>query len=241
MNRATVIHTPTDTNDFEYRPLSTGAIASAIFGILSWLLFVVGGDSLYAALLLTPLPLLGVVTGGLAWKKIRSMPNQLSGQPAALAGLILSTIGLLGGLGYASVVHATEVPEGYTRISFHKLRPDQVEERGGKVIPPDIQSLDQQRVFVKGYMRPGTHRSHNGTPVRKNVNMFLLVRDNNQCCFGDLADVKYYDQIAVKLAENRTTDYAGGLFRLGGKLIIHPHPTQHPQRPVYSLEADYIQ
>jgi hypothetical protein len=67
-----------------------------------------------------------------------------------------------------------------------------------------------------------------------------LVRDNNQCCFGDLSAVQFYDQIAVVMGEGKTVDYSSGIFRMGGKLHIKPENVGgNSGRPVYILEADY--
>ena len=227
-------------DDFDYRPLSIGAIASAIFGVLSGMLFFAAANDLQTTLALAPMPVLGLLLGISALRKIASMPYQYSGRVPAFVGVILSCLGLFGGLGYAGVVHATEVPEGYTRTSFYELRPDDVEQRGGKIVPPDIQALAGKSVFIKGYMRPGTHVSKSGTPVRNNVSRFLLVRDNNQCCFGDISSVKYYDQILVELEGDLSASYSGSLFRLGGKLVVNPKQSRRIGQTVYALKADYI-
>ncbi|MCG8449270.1 MAG: hypothetical protein MI725_06795 [Pirellulales bacterium] len=227
--------------EFEYRPLSAGAIASVVFGVLSGLLFLAGRIDLQTSLAFSPIPILGLLLGILALKKIGSMPDQLSGRGASMIGIVLSAIGLIGGLGYAGFVHATEVPEGYKRTSFQQFRPDKVEARGGQAVPSDVAQLAGKQVFIKGYMRPGTHVSKSGTPVRHNVSRFLLVRDNNQCCFGDLSSVKYYDQMLVQLVGNKMTDYSSGMFRMGGKLHVLPENAQRAGHPVYILEADYVQ
>ena len=227
-------------DDFEYRPLSTGAIASAVFGVLSSLVFVTASSSLSSSLWLAPIPVVGLVAGWLSLQKIRSMPDQLSGRAAALIGILLSALGLFGGLGFASYVHATEVPEGYIRTSFYEFRPDQVEMRGGKLVPPDVLELDQKQVFIKGFMRPNTGKSKVGTPVRNHVSQFLLVRDNNQCCFGDISDVKYYDRVRVQLTGSKTTNESGGMFRMGGKLRILPQNVHRKGHDVFILEADYV-
>ena len=233
---------PDQDDDFVYRPLSTMAIASVLLGVLSALTFVAGKDSLQACLMLCPIPVAGLVCGLKALAKIRQMPDQLSGRFPAMAGTVLSMIGLVGGLSYAGYVHATEVPPGYERLAFRNLRPDDVEVRGREAIPRDVKSLDGETIFIKGYMRPGTHVSKGGTPVRHNVSRFMLVRDNNECCFGDISSVKYYDKLHVQLLGNLNTDYSSGLFRLAGKLRIVPaNPRAGQVEPVYMLEADYIQ
>ena len=228
-------------SDFEYRPLSSGAIAASIFGVLGLLTFAAGNVSLQSTLMLCPIPLLGLVIGIKALSSIRSMPDQISGHKLALAGVVLSAIGLFGGLAFAGYVHATEVPEGYTRTSFVEFRPDEIEIRNNTIIPDDIQKLNGKKVFIKGYIRPGTTVTKEGSPMSHHVGRFLLVRDNNQCCFGDQSKVKYYDQVLVTLTGTRTTDDSRRLIRVGGILRSSAdHLKRRDGLPVYTLEADYL-
>jgi hypothetical protein len=225
-----------DEDQFQYRPLSVGAIASVVFGLLSFLTFLGGGESLGACLLLCPIPAIGIAVGLRAWARIRSMPDQMSGGKLAVAGVLLSTIGLVGGLGYSGYVYATEVPPGYSRTSFGELRPDEVEQRGSQPVPRDIQALDGKKVFIKGFMRADS------TAVRHNIKTFLLVRDNNQCCFGDISNVKYFDQVLINTAGSLSTDYTTGIYRVGGILRIHPENIRRGVgHPVYTLEADHLE
>jgi len=231
-----------DPDDFEYRPLSSGAIAAAIFGVLSLLMFAAGGESLQSSLMLSPIPIVGLIVGLMALAKIRSMPNQLSGSKVAFLGVLLSAIGLVGGLSYAGYVHATEVPDGYVRIPFYELRPDEVEVRNGHIVPEAIQQLEGKQVFIKGYMRPGTSVSKEGSPVRRHARHFLLVRDNNECCFGDQSKVKYYDQVFVSMAGSQTVNDTRRLIRAGGTLRSMPQNLRkNESHPVYLLEVDYLQ
>jgi len=227
---------------FQYRPLSTAALASVVFGVVSSLTFLAGNNSLQACFMLCPIPIVGLVCGFTALKKMRQAPDQFSGWQAAVAGTVMSTLGLVGGLSYASYIHATEVPSGYQRLSFSNLRPDDVEKRANEPIPRDVVGLDEQPIFIKGYMRPGSHVSKNGTPVRNHVSQFLLVRDSAECCFGDISTVKFYDKMQVQLVDPLQTAYAGGLFRVAGRLSILPaNPRKGRREPVYQLQADYIQ
>lgn len=231
----------TAEDDFEYRPLSTAAIASVVFGVVSAVTFVAANTSLQSCLILCPIPVVGLICGLVAIKNIRAMPSELSGFRAAVAGTVMSSIGLFGGLGYATYVHATEVPPGYERLSFYDLRPDEVELKGNEIIPRDVKDLDGEQVFIKGYMRPGTHVSQGLTPVRHNVSIFMLVRDSNECCFGDISTVKYFDKMDVFLKPGLYTDYSSGMFRVAGKLKIEPaDPNKGEREPKYRLEADYI-
>jgi len=220
--------------DFQYRPVSSSAVAALVLGLLSGLVFLAGHDSIQACLMMCPIPLLGLVLGLRAMSRIRSMPESLSGGRLAVAGALLSGFGLVAGLGYSGYVYATEVPAGYQRTSFAEFRPDEVELRGGVRIPADVAALDGKHVFIKGYMRADSMSQ------RHNVRGFLLVRDNNQCCFGDLSKVKYFDQVLVKMDDLLSIDFASHMFRIGGTLHIHPENiTKGPGYPAYTLDADY--
>ncbi len=220
--------------EFNYQPLSTAAIASLVFGLLSPLVFVAGKDSLQWCLILCPIPVIGALLGTKALRTMRAEPNLYSGKAFASTGLALSLFCLVGGVTFSSYVYATEVPDGYTRTSFLGFRPDEVDERGGKAVPPEITDLEGKKVFIKGYIRPDS------TPYRQNIADFLLVRDSNECCFGDISKIKYYDQMQVKMQGDLRTDYATGVFRMGGTLRLQPENARRgPGQPVYTLEADY--
>ena len=166
--------------------------------------------------------------------KIRREPERYSGQGMARIGLALSLVLLVGGVGYGGYMYATEVPDGYSRISFATMKPDELQERGGVVVPPDIAALEGQKIFIKGYIRQDT------ITTMRNIGEFSLVRDNQQCCFGDLSKVRYYDRIVVTMTGDRRVDYSPGVIRVGGVLHIEPqYAGLIALRPVFSLKADY--
>jgi hypothetical protein len=152
----------------------------------------------------------------------------------AKVGLVLSLVFFIGGVSYGGYVYATEVPDGYTRISFNEMKPDEIQERGGVAVPPEIAALNGKKVFIKGYIRPGSATS------RTNIDRFLLVRDNNQCCFGDLSKVKYFDQMVVQITSGDRVNDDLRVLRMGGILEVHPENlSPESQSPVFSLKADY--
>lgn len=218
--------------DFEYRSLSSPAIASIVFGLLSILVVVAGRSSFESALAASPLPLVGAALGIVALRRMNAAPDAYTGRMAALAGVALSVVFLITGLSYAGYVHATEVPDGYIRTSFAEFKPDEQDLRGNRPVPPEVAALDGKKVFIKGYFRPDSSR------FTSNVREFLLVRDNNQCCFGDMNTVQFFDQVAVATVDGVTVDYSPGLFRMGGRLHIKPQ-NLGSGLPVYILEADY--
>jgi hypothetical protein len=226
--------TAVDDEILQYRALYSGALVAMLLGILSIAVPLTSG-SLSSALSLTPIPLVGAFIGYRAWRTISRNPQMYTGGPLALAGMTLSLVFLLGGVSYAGYVYATEVPTGYTRTSFFQFRPDRSEERAGKPIPDDVVALAGQPVFIKGYIRPDsvTHT--------RDIDQFLLVRDDNQCCFGDISQVKFYDQMFVKFVGDLRIDDRRSLVRVGGKLSIYPQNLGGgADQVVYVLEADYV-
>ena len=217
-----------------YRAIHTGAIVGLVLGLVSVFTLLSASTTLEACLLVTPIPLLGMFISLRSLAKIRRESDQYTGKWIAVAGLALSTFFLVSGVGYGSYVYTTEVPDGYERISFETLRPTEQQERGGVRVPPEVQELAGKRIFIKGYIRPGS------APVRTGIDRFLLVRDNNQCCFGDLSKVKYFDQIAVQITSSHRVEDTLRILRMGGILEINERNLAlGPGYPVFTLRADY--
>jgi hypothetical protein len=226
--------TSADSDQPQYRAIHTGAILGLGLGVLSVFTVIVAANSLDACLMVTPIPVLGAFLSLRALAKIRRESDQYTGAPLAVAGLVLSLAFLIGGVSYGGYVYSTEVPEGYARISFSGMKPTELQELAGVAIPPEIAALDGKKVFIKGYIRPDS------ISVSKGIDRFLLVQDNNQCCFGDLSKIKFHDQMIVNLVGSLRVDYSEGVLRMGGVLKIHPeNVVRGPLVPVYSLQADY--
>ncbi len=220
--------------DVQYRALHTGALISLVLGIVSVFVVITAATSFEWCLVAAPIPALGMFIGLRSLAKIRRHPDQYTGRGLAKLGVALSLAFLIGGVSYGGYVYATEVPDGYTRISFTEMKPDELQERGGVAVPPEIAALNGKKIFIKGYIRPGSATS------RTNIDNFLLVRDNNQCCFGDLSKVKYYDQMVVQITNSDRVDDNLQILRMGGTLEVHPENLPLGGRaPVFTLKADY--
>jgi hypothetical protein len=218
----------------QYRALHSGAVTGLVLGGLSALVIAGAASSIQAAMFFVPIPVLGIVVCLLSVAAINRQPDVYDGRSMALIGLFLSLACLTTGVSYGSYVYFTEVPDGYARTSFSAMKPDDMQELGGVAIPPDIAALDGKKIFIKGYIRPDS------VTVSRGIKRFLLVRDNNQCCFGDLSTIKYYDQIDVEMVGSRRVDYEEGVFKIGGILRVEPKNLgAQPMKPVFSLQADY--
>ncbi|MEX2091556.1 MAG: hypothetical protein WD971_02710 [Pirellulales bacterium] len=225
---------PNTDESIHYRAIHTGAIVGLVLGVLSVFTLISASTSLESCLLVTPIPLVGMFISFRSWARIRRESDQYTGAWIALSGLALSSVFLVTGVGYGYYVYQTEVPDGYDRISFETLRPTEQQERGGVLVPPEVQALAGKRIFIKGYIRPGS------APVRTGIDRFLLVRDNNQCCFGDLSKVNYFDQMAVQITSSHRVEDTLNILRMGGILEINEQNLAlGPGYPVFTLRADY--
>jgi hypothetical protein len=237
MSTATLdIDSTVDADDtLQYRALHTGAVIGFVLAGFSSVFTIIASASSPEACIgvaLLNVPALSLCMWSLA--RIRREPDLYTGRMLATTGLALSLVFLVGGVTFGTYVYATEVPEGYARISFNAMKPDALQERSNVIVPPEIAALNGQKVFIKGYIRPDSIK------VSRGIKQFLLVRDNNQCCFGDITTVKYYDQILVDMAGSRYVDYSDGIFRMGGILKVEPQYAAIGSRaPVFSLKADY--
>jgi hypothetical protein len=225
---------PDTDESIHYRAIHTGAIVGLVLGVLSVFTLISASTTFESCLLVTPIPLVGMFISFRSWARIRRDSDQYTGKWIAVAGLVLSTFFLVTGVGYGYYVYTTEVPDGYKRIAFETLRPTELQERGGVLVPPEVQALAGKRVFIKGFIRPGS------APVRTGIDRFLLVRDNNQCCFGDLSKVKYFDQMAVQITSSHRVEDTLRILRMGGILEINEQNLAlGPGYPVFTLRADY--
>jgi hypothetical protein len=218
---ATVVPDRMDDFSEPYRALSASAVVSCVLGLLSILAF--------ADFWLGLIPFLAIATGVFALRKIKSAPEEFTGLNLAKVGLALGIVFWLGGTSWLSYVYATEVPDGYERITYRMLQPGDNDADGA--IPAQAASLDGKRVFIKGYIYPPP-----GSPPY--VTRFLLVRDKGDCCFG--GNPKITDRILVDIAPPGRLEFNQSLRKLAGTFRLQPSEAVDAEGGVlYRLEADY--
>jgi hypothetical protein len=149
----------------------------------------------------------------------------------AVLGLMLSAVMFVAGTTKHSYDYATEVPEGYQRISFANLQP--VREHPELPVSPEALQLNGKKIFVKGYVYPDGQKN--------NIKRFILVPDMGTCCFG--GQPKLTDMIEVTLAGSNRIEYSLHKRKLGG--VLHVDTALKPVSGVngvfYQLEADHVQ
>lgn len=90
-------------------------------------------------------------------------------------------------------------PNEILDLSFDDLKFDM--EKGAdfkeSMLTEELKKLDGRQVRIRGFIRPGFKQS--------GIKAFVLVRDNQECCFGPGAAL--YDCVMVKMAEDQSVDF----------------------------------
>jgi len=205
-----------------YREISALAVWSLACGALSWLTVF--------SWVFVPLPVAGLVLGYLALRQIRQLPGEMTGRGLAVAGLALSGGLWLLGSGYMVFCVVAEVPIGYTRLEFKDLQPDPQNE--SELVPKEIIELEDENVYVKGYMYPGRQVS--------GIQQFVLVPTLGHCKFCQ-RELKTTEMIEVRMVGDVLANFSVHPTGVGGKLKIRRQDLLSPLGGIaYEIEADYL-
>lgn len=212
-------------DDFQYRPMPPLVPISLAFVFLSML----------AGLsdLLLVVPLLGIVLAFVAYYQISRSQGELSGGGLALTSLVVM-LALFVAFGSLHLVsYATEVPTGFTRINFaNDISKKGLQMTEGQLgVHPDVLKLQDQPIYLKGYMYP--FRETHG------LKSFVLCKDSGECCFG--GQPKPTDMILINMLDGATVDYQEKrLIGVAGTLRIQPTQDVSGLVPVYQLDCKYF-
>jgi len=205
-----------------YRPLSTLAVASCLWVVLS-----------LAALVdwsLAALPVVGMVLGVWAWQRVRRHRHELAGGGLAIGGIAANLVVLVASWITLTYVHALEVPPGCIVVDYDQLQPNP--SVAGQQVSDRARELDGRRVLLKGYALAGRHS--------QNIKQFVLMRDNMSCCFG--GNPKPTDMVEVSLSGDRQWNYTKDMLRVAGTFhVVQTATTDGRRQPLYRLDADYLQ
>jgi hypothetical protein len=214
-------------DNLDYRSLTAESVGSLILGFLSALTFI--------SLLFIIFPLLGILLGVLAIRKILRASEELSGLGLSTAGVALSILFAVAGIFYQTYVYSFETPSGYVKIDFIQLVADP---KTGH-LPEEIIALTPQYddqgnqiapgvpVFIEGYMYP--------TRQMTQIDRFMLVPAIKQGQFG-AATRNPTEMIEVIFSGDLKISYRTNPVRIGGILHINEHNTTG-ETP-YRIEAD---
>jgi len=96
------------------------------------------------------------------------------------------------------------------------------------MLTKEIEALDGQRIRIRGYILP--------TPQRHGIQQFVLVRDNQECCFGPGAAL--YDCILVEMKKGNTADFTIRPIAAEGVFNIRVFEVDGKDLAIYHLDAE---
>ena len=106
--------------------------------------------------------------------------------------------------------------------------------RKRSMITPEIEKLNGRNVRLRGYILPKLVFSQTG------IRFFVLVRDNQACCFGPGAML--YDCVMVYMNPGKSTDFTTGVITVEGKFSIEVNEGDDGKaQAIYRLDADSAQ
>ena len=210
----------------DYKSLTAESVGSLILGLLSALTFI--------SMLFVIFPIMGIVLGVTAIRKILRAAKELEGLGIASAGVALSAFLAVTGTGYQIYMTQYTVPLGYETVRFSDLIADpksgRIPERMVFLSTPYLDNEGQERVprvFMEGYMFP--------TRETTNIQKFMLVPTIERDPFGSLIP-DTSQMVEVTLQGDLRTSYRSSPVRVGGILSVNPAPA--PGTTPYLLKAD---
>jgi len=192
-----------DVVEYPYRAISRAAVISVVLVFPAAL----GLVQAFAPLLV--FSVFAIIAAILGLRTIARYPDEFGGRVVAVIGLVVNSLLLVGGVAEHSYIYATEVPDGYNRVSFFELQ--QAEPLPDFPTQKAIE-IDGQAVFLKGYIHPSS-----GSGV---LRRFILVPDLGTCCFG--GQPRSTDMIEVTLTGGQTVKAGLSKLKLAGKFMLNP-------------------
>ncbi len=98
------------------------------------------------------------------------------------------------------------------------------------MLTKQIEAMAGQRIRIRGYILP--------TPQRAGITEFVLVRDNQECCFG--AGAALYDCILVKMKNGKTAEYSIRPVAVEGVFDVREFVFGGRHLAVYHMEAESV-
>ncbi len=193
---------PEHTTD--YRSLTAESVGSLVCGVLSALTF------LHLALLV--FPIMGIILGVTALRKILNASEELSGFEISSAGVALCVVFGLGGCGWQYYSYSYAIPPGYIALSFDEIKADP---KTGKVPDYILKYAEEgQKVFLTGHMYPGRKMS--------GIESFMLVPTLDHCKFCTPTR-NPTEMIDIQMVDGLTASFRTRPVRVGGIFSINPN------------------
>jgi len=124
---------------------------------------------------------------------------------------------------------AREAARKRGEITFDDLK-FEIEKDGefkSEMITKSLKELDKKTFTIRGFILPTSVFQQSG------IKQFVLVRDNQECCFGPGALL--YDCVIIEMAAGKSTSFATRVVTVKGKLEIDPESFMDPDGGCYAV------
>lgn len=98
-----------------------------------------------------------------------------------------------------------------------------------EMITSEIENFKGKKLRIRGYIHPGSS-------YKRELSSFVLVRDNQECCFGPGAAL--YDCILIKMAKGKTAKYTVRPITVEGIFAIKEYKIDGKTWAIYRMKAD---
>jgi hypothetical protein len=98
------------------------------------------------------------------------------------------------------------------------------------MLTKQIEAMSGQKIRIRGYILP--------TPQRSGITQFVLVRDNQECCFG--AGAALYDCILVDMKKGATAEYSIRPVAVEGIFHVREFTIGGRQLAIYHMDAESV-
>ena len=124
---------------------------------------------------------------------------------------------------------AREAARKRGEITFDDLKFDIVKGAEFKpgMITKELKELDKKTFKLRGFILPTSVFQQTG------IKQFVLVRDNQECCFGPGAAI--YDCVIIEMNPGKTTNFATRVVTVKGKLEIDTESYQDADGAYYAI------
>jgi hypothetical protein len=98
------------------------------------------------------------------------------------------------------------------------------------MLTKEIEALDGTKIRIRGFFLPGAQN--------RGITQFVLVRDNQECCFGPGAAL--YDCILVDMPVGKTIDYTRVPIAVEGIFNIREFVVAGKHMAIYQMDAETV-
>jgi hypothetical protein len=144
---------------------------------------------------------------------------------------LLTTAWLLTGLVLASYAHAADT--SFKDITFDDIKLELEKDEKfirDKHLTEKVDKLQGQKIRIRGWIHPSVF-------TQTGIKQFVLVRDNQECCFGPGAAL--HDCIFVQMEEGTSTDFTTRPIAVEGVFKVEEIPggPKGRQLAIYGMKA----